>query len=47
MSKGKLEEIFFSQKQLEKIMANENISIIGRVVAVLENKKTGKKKILD
>lgn len=46
MSKGKLEEIFFNQKQLEKIMANENISILGRVVAVLENKKTGKKKII-
>jgi len=46
MSKGKLEEIFFNQKQLEEIMANEKISIIGKVVAVLENKKTGKKKII-
>lgn len=46
MSKGKLEEIFFSQKKLEELEANEHISIIGRVVAVLENKKTGKKKII-
>lgn len=46
MSKGKVEEIFFNQKQLEEIMADEKISIIGKVVAVLENKKTGKKKII-
>ena len=46
MSKGKLEEIFFSQKKLEEIMADERISIIGKVVAVLENKKTGKKRII-
>ncbi|MBA7659172.1 hypothetical protein ES703_67145 [subsurface metagenome] len=46
MSKGKLEEIFFNQKQLEELMANEKISIVGKVVAVLENKKTGKKKII-
>lgn len=46
MSKGKLEEIFFNQKKLEEIMADERISIIGKVVAVLENKKTGKKRII-
>jgi len=46
MSKGKLEEIFFNQKQLEELMANEQISIVGKVIAVLENKKTGKKKII-
>lgn len=46
MSKGKLEEIFFNQKQLEAIMADERVSIVGKVVAVLENKKTGKKRII-
>ena len=34
------------QRVIDKLMADENIQIIGRVIAVLENKKTGEKKII-
>lgn len=46
MSKGKLEEIFFSQKAIKELMADEKESIIGRAIAILENVKTGKKRII-
>jgi len=31
---------------VEKLMANEELQIVGRVIAVLENKKTGHKRII-
>lgn len=46
MSKGKLEEIYFSQKAIEEFMANEKESIVGRAIAILENVKTGKRRII-
>lgn len=42
----KIKEIFFTKSALDKLMADEKIQIVGKVVAVLENKKTGKKTII-
>lgn len=46
MSKNLVEEILFPQKKLAELSQDENIHIIGRVLAVLENKKTGRKKLI-
>ena len=43
---SKITEIFMKKSVIEKLIANEEIQIIGRVIAVLENKKTGYKKII-
>lgn len=43
---SKITEIFMKKSVIEKLMANEEIQIVGRVIAVLENKKTGHKKII-
>lgn len=42
----KITEFFMKQRVVDKLMANEEIQIIGRVIAVLENVKTGEKKII-
>ena len=43
---SKITEIFMKKSVIEKLMANEELQIVGRVIAVLENKKTGHKKII-
>jgi len=43
---SKITEIFMKKSVIEKLMANEELQIVGRVVAVLENVKTGKKRII-
>jgi hypothetical protein len=42
----KKKEIFMKKSVLDGLMADERIQIVGRVIAVLENKKTGNKKII-
>lgn len=42
----KVTEIFMSDKVVKDIMENDGLIILGRVVAILENKKTGDKKII-
>jgi len=42
----KTTEIKFRKEILDGLLANEQISIVGRVVAVLENVKTGRRKII-
>lgn len=47
MSKiSKITETFMKKSVIDRLMANEEIQIVGRVIAVLENVKTGKKRII-
>jgi len=43
---SKITEIFMKKSVIKRLMANEEIQIIGRVIAILENKKTGHKRII-